>query len=256
MTKKNCLSTLCGTAAYVAPEVLNLKSKGYDERADLWSCGVVAYILLGGYAPFEGPLEKLAILILKGDYEFHDEYWAHISNDAKLLVSSLLQGDPERRITAEEALQSDWMTAEEETLTVKDLSNAQEQIRKALPVEKLRGAVKAVRPMIVPFNLRYRPKPCFLTDNGNEQVALARGEIHKRAGRKQARKPSKYRRECSGGKKVPSNGDKEWILTGNFRVRDSNRWQHSTILTLRTLREKKTRLAANHFPNSTTWETR
>mmetsp|Transcript_44023 Transcript_44023/g.65288 ORF Transcript_44023/g.65288 Transcript_44023/m.65288 type:complete len:1102 (-) Transcript_44023:68-3373(-) len=142
--KPNCLKTLCGTAAYVAPEVLDLKSKGYDERADMWSCGVVTYILLGGYAPFEGPLEDLAITILKGDYEFHQEYWHHISDGAKNLVSSLLQVNPNLRITAEEALQNDWMTAEEETLTVKDLSSAKTKIQTGMPVEKLRGAVKAI----------------------------------------------------------------------------------------------------------------
>lgn len=138
------MSTLCGTAAYVAPEVLDLKAKGYDERADMWSIGVVTYILLGGYAPFEGPIEELAVTILKGGYEFHEEYWAHISPEAKDLIASLLQINPEIRVTAEEALQSDWMTAEEETLTVNDLSTAQTQIRKSLPVEKLRGVVKAV----------------------------------------------------------------------------------------------------------------
>ena len=144
VTKKKCLSTLCGTAAYVAPEVLDLKAKGYDERADMWSIGVVTYILLGGYAPFEGPLEELAVKILKGEYEFDDAYWDHISHDAKGLISSLLQVDPEKRITAEEALQSDWMAAEEETLTVNDLSSAQSQIKKSLPVGKLRGAVNAI----------------------------------------------------------------------------------------------------------------
>jgi len=138
------LSTLCGTAAYVAPEVLDLKAQGYDERADMWSVGVVVYILLGGYAPFEGPIDELAVTILKGKYEFHDEYWSHISSEAKDLIASLLQVNPKKRRSAEEALQSDWMTAEEETLTVNDLSIAQNQIKKALPVEKLRGAVKAI----------------------------------------------------------------------------------------------------------------
>ena len=144
MTKKNCLRTLCGTAAYIAPEVLDLRSKGYDERADMWSCGVVTYILLGGYAPFEGPIEELAKTILSGNYEFHDEYWSSISHGAKNLVSSLLQVNPERRITAEEALQNEWMTADEETLTIKDLSVAQKGIRKSFPVEKVRVVVKAI----------------------------------------------------------------------------------------------------------------
>ena len=110
----------------------------------MWSCGVVTYILLGGYAPFEGPIEELARTILNGDYEFHDEYWSSISSGAKNLVASLLQVNPDRRITAEEALQNEWMTADEETLTIKDLSVAQRGIRKTFPVEKVRGVVKAI----------------------------------------------------------------------------------------------------------------
>jgi len=144
VTKRRCLSTLCGTAAYVAPEVLNLNIKGYDERADMWSIGVVTYILLGGYAPFEGPTNELAAQIILGDYEFDEQYWGHISNNAKSLISSLLTVNPDKRSSAEEALQSDWMTAEEETLTVNDLSIAQEKIRDTLPVERLRGAVKTI----------------------------------------------------------------------------------------------------------------
>ena len=56
------LSTLCGTAQYVAPEILDFQVDGYDERCDMWSVGVVTYILLGGYAPFEGEPDELAQL--------------------------------------------------------------------------------------------------------------------------------------------------------------------------------------------------
>ena len=144
VTKPNCLSTLCGTQAYVAPEVLNLMAKGYDERADMWSIGVVVFILLGGYPPFEGPIEELANIILKGEFEFEELYWNHISDEAKDLIAALLQMNPDKRLSAEEALQSDWMMAEEETLTVNDLSTARSQMRKSIPVEKVRGAVKAI----------------------------------------------------------------------------------------------------------------
>lgn len=142
--KPNCLSTLCGTASYVAPEVLDLTSNGYDERCDVWSCGVIMYILLGGYAPFDGPVDELANLILKGEFEFHAKYWKDTSMSAKNLISACLQVDPDNRITAEEVLSSDWMSVEEETLTGNDLTGAQEQIKKSLPVEKLKGAVYTV----------------------------------------------------------------------------------------------------------------
>lgn len=142
--KPNSLSTLCGTASYIAPEVLDLTSNGYDQRADIWSCGVIMYILLGGYPPFEGPVDQLANLILQGEYKFHDQYWMYTSPSAKDLISHCLQVNPNHRITAEEVLASDWMNADAETLTGNDLTVAQEQIRKALPIEKLKGAVYTV----------------------------------------------------------------------------------------------------------------
>jgi len=128
--KPNCLKTLCGTAQYVAPEVLDLQSGGYDHRADMWSVGVVVYILLGGYAPFEGPVQELAKAICKADYCFHDKYWSEISDAAKSMISSLLEIDVERRLSAEEALQCPWMTIEEEALNANDLSGAQEVLQK------------------------------------------------------------------------------------------------------------------------------
>lgn len=142
--KPNCLSTLCGSASYVAPEVLDLTTTGYDERADIWSCGVIMYVLLGGYAPFDAPVDDLPNLILRGEYEFHDQYWKDTSASAKELISSCLQVSPDIRITAEEALASDWMTVESETLSGIDLTVAQEQIRKTLPIEKLKGAIYTV----------------------------------------------------------------------------------------------------------------
>lgn len=142
--KPNSLRTLCGTASYVAPEVLDLSSNGYDERCDIWSCGVIMYILLGGYAPFDGPVDELASLIVNGEYEFHPKFWKDTSSSAKYLISACLQVNPDRRISAEEVMASDWMTVEEETLTGNDLTVAQDQIKKSLPVEKLKGAVYTV----------------------------------------------------------------------------------------------------------------
>lgn len=152
--KPNCLRTLCGTASYVAPEVLDLSSNGYDERCDIWSCGVIMYILLGGYAPFDGPVDKLASLILNGEYEFHPKYWRYTSQSSKNLISACLQVTPDYRISAEEVLSSDWMTVEEETLSGNDLSVAQERIKESLPVEKLKGAVYTVRYLCQPDTRR------------------------------------------------------------------------------------------------------
>jgi serine/threonine protein kinase len=135
----NSLSTLCGTAQYVAPEILDFQVDGYDERCDMWSVGVVTYILLGGYAPFEGPPDELAQFIIRGDYEFHDKYWSEISEPAKDMISGMLQVDPELRLTAEDSLHCEWMALDAEELASKDLSGtrtAMTNMRKALPDEK------------------------------------------------------------------------------------------------------------------------
>lgn len=139
---KNCLRTLCGTAQYVAPEVLDLHSPGYDQRADMWSVGVVTYILLGGYAPFDGPVHELAAVICKGDYEFHDKYWGEISEASKTMIRNLLQVDPEKRYSAELALQCPWMAVEEESLTVKDLSGAQAALKQKKIDQETEGGTK------------------------------------------------------------------------------------------------------------------
>eukprot|EP00980_Cylindrotheca_fusiformis_P030852 scaffold25517_cov181-Cylindrotheca_fusiformis.AAC.1 len=128
VTGNKSLSTLCGTAQYVAPEILDFQVNGYDEKCDMWSVGVVTYILLGGYAPFEGPADELAQFIIRGDYEFHDKYWADISESAKDMIANMLEIDPEHRLTAEGALQCEWMGLDAEQLASKDLGGAKSQM--------------------------------------------------------------------------------------------------------------------------------
>jgi serine/threonine protein kinase len=133
VTGVNSLSTLCGTAQYVAPEILDFQVTGYDERCDMWSVGVVTYILLGGYAPFEGAPDELAQFIIRGDYEFHDKYWADISESAKDMIANMLQVDPMVRLTAEDALRCEWMGLDAEELATKDLSVNRPQMENSLP---------------------------------------------------------------------------------------------------------------------------
>ncbi|KAF2321518.1 hypothetical protein P3X46_010775 [Hevea brasiliensis] len=98
------LHTQCGTPAYVAPEVL--RKKGYDgAKADIWSCGVILFVLLAGYLPFQNAnLMKMYVKIFKAEYEFPP--W--ISPDARRLISKLLVVDPERRIAVPHIRQNPW----------------------------------------------------------------------------------------------------------------------------------------------------
>ena len=102
------LFTLCGSPQYVAPE-LYTHENGYDERCDLWSAAVVIYVVLGGYAPFDGEDHALSSIICNGLYEFHEKYWSEISEPPKDLIRSLLKVDPMKRATLEQALDSEWL---------------------------------------------------------------------------------------------------------------------------------------------------
>lgn len=115
----------------------------------MWSVGVVVYILLGGYAPFEGPVQELARAICRADYCFHDKYWSEISDEAKGMISGMLEVDIDKRLTAEQALYCPWMILEEEQLAVADLSGAQAGMKKQkTDGESAQAAVSAVRPIV------------------------------------------------------------------------------------------------------------
>lgn len=106
------LFTPCGTPACVAPEVLI--STGYGKEVDLWALGVILYILLCGYPPFqngvdEGNYGALYEQIIGVNYSFDEMAWASISESAKDLVSKLLVADSRKRYTAEQILDHPWI---------------------------------------------------------------------------------------------------------------------------------------------------
>jgi len=96
----------CGTLSYVAPEVLD---KSYTKQCDLWSLGVIAFILLAGYMPFSGSEEVQKTNILAGRYTLKKERWSTVSEEALGFVQALLQVDPDKRFTAEAALEHPWI---------------------------------------------------------------------------------------------------------------------------------------------------
>ncbi|XP_071726531.1 CBL-interacting serine/threonine-protein kinase 23-like [Rutidosis leptorrhynchoides] len=98
------LHTTCGTPNYVAPEVIN--NKGYDgAKADLWSCGVILFVLMAGYLPFEeSNLSALYKKIFKA--EFSCPPW--FSSSAKKLIKRILDPNPVTRITAAEVIENEW----------------------------------------------------------------------------------------------------------------------------------------------------
>ena len=103
--KKNFEDTI-GTLIYCSPEVLK---NNYNKECDVWSCGIIMYVLLSGHFPFFGKTEtEIRNKILSGKFNFDKKYFSHISDKAKDLIKKCLIYDKNRRITAEEALKHEF----------------------------------------------------------------------------------------------------------------------------------------------------
>lgn len=103
--------TACGSPFYVAPEVLHVQKTGaYTSAVDMWSLGVITYVILCGFAPFhhDQPPE-LFKLILAGTFTFPTDYWRGVSQEAKDFISALIVVDPRSRMTARDALNHLWL---------------------------------------------------------------------------------------------------------------------------------------------------
>lgn len=106
--KHELMGTRIGTPFYISPEIL----KGsYSLKTDIWSAGVILYILLCGYPPFYSDSDsEIFKLILNGSYNFRGKEWRRVSPSAKHLIRSLLVADPDLRYTADKALKHPWLS--------------------------------------------------------------------------------------------------------------------------------------------------
>jgi serine/threonine protein kinase len=102
------LTKQCGTPYFTAPEVI--LRRPYDERADMWSVGCIAFLLMSGNLPFHASSQKeLFRKIVAAEFNFDVDAWADISQEGKNFLNELLLLNPDERFTAEEARKHAWM---------------------------------------------------------------------------------------------------------------------------------------------------
>ncbi|CAF2797406.1 unnamed protein product [Rotaria sp. Silwood2] len=131
------LKVLFGTPEFVAPEVINFDRIGYG--TDMWSVGVICYVLLSGLSPFMGDNDNDTYTnINRANYDFDDEAFTDISDEAKDFISKLLVKNKDKRLQAKECLTHSWLTRRPKLVsTPKD----EETAEKKLSTKKLRRFV-------------------------------------------------------------------------------------------------------------------
>uniref|UniRef100_A0AAY5L6M4 Protein kinase domain-containing protein n=1 Tax=Esox lucius TaxID=8010 RepID=A0AAY5L6M4_ESOLU len=129
-------------SSHPAPEIL--RGCAYGPEVDMWSVGVITYILLCGFEPFfdERGDQYMFKRILNCEYEFVSPWWDNVSINAKDLVRKLIVQDPKKRLTTLQALQHPWVTGK--AVNSAHMDTAQKKLQEFNARRKLKAAVKAV----------------------------------------------------------------------------------------------------------------
>lgn len=155
------LQTKVGTMKYCSPQVL---AGNYDQSADIWSCGVIMYILLAFDVPFPGKNDaEVAQRVKKGNYAFKDAAWANVSDDARDLIRKLLKYQPFDRSTAEQALDHSW------------LRRCQPGISDAAPVSP--SAIRALRHFVQQSKFKRAALHSMAMQLGDDDIRLRRRDF-------------------------------------------------------------------------------
>ncbi|GAQ78469.1 calcium-dependent protein kinase [Klebsormidium nitens] len=150
---------LVGSAYYVAPEVLKHR---YGPECDIWSAGVILYILLCGMPPFWHYSEKgIMEAVLKGEVDLMSDPWPQISEPAKDLVKKMLTMDPKRRITAKEILEHEWIKVDGSASHRLTCCSIQVRVKNFLKMHRLKQMAMHQIAIQLPKEMQEASKECF-----------------------------------------------------------------------------------------------
>lgn len=136
------LKVLFGTPEFVAPEVINYEAISYP--TDMWSIGVICYILVSGLSPFMGENDNETLAnVTSATWDFEDEAFDEISDQAKDFISSLLKKDMRARLTCAQCLEHSWLKQDTKNMEAKQLSK--ERMKKYILRRRWQKTGNAVR---------------------------------------------------------------------------------------------------------------
>jgi len=167
----------CGTLSYVALEVLQ---KSYTSQCDMWSLGVIVFILLVGYMPFSGQEHVQTKLISEGKYKLKPECWATVSEKAKDLMKKLLTVDPLKRLTAQQALDHAFITDREKRNTImddKEASGVVDALRNFGQASKFRRACMSMMAWSLSNDERAKVRQYFIEMDKTQQGTITLAEL-------------------------------------------------------------------------------
>ncbi|EEF40373.1 calcium-dependent protein kinase, putative [Ricinus communis] len=115
--EESTMSGVVGTPYYAAPEVV--LGREYNEKVDVWSAGVVLYVMLAGIPPFYGEtVEEIFEAVIRGNLRFPPRIFRNVSPAAKDLLRKMICRDASRRFSAEQALRHPWIVSEGDTISM------------------------------------------------------------------------------------------------------------------------------------------
>jgi len=132
----------CGTPDYVAPEVITKPYAGYGTEVDIWSMGVIMYILVCGYPPFYGEEQSEILAMVKaGEIDFPDEEWGNVSQECKDLITTMCNKDSSKRPDCDSLQKEPWLGG---AAPSEPLVGATARLRKWNAKRKFKAAIKAL----------------------------------------------------------------------------------------------------------------